>query len=720
MSGTPDRRPGTSPEAPAGGETARLRNIGVIAHIDAGKTTLTDRILFHTGRTHRLGSVDSGTTVTDWMDQERERGITIVAAAISTHWRGHAINLIDTPGHIDFTAEVQRSLRVLDGAIVAFDAVAGVQPQGETVWRQAERYRVPRLCFINKMDRVGADFARAVDSIRRRLGAPVAVLQLPLGAEREFAGVIDLLSLTALRRDAPTGLLHASAIPETSQAAASAARAELVERIIEADDTLLAAYVAATASNAAGATPSETELRAGLRRATLAGRLFPVYCGAALRDIGIEPLLDGVVDLLPSPVDIGAITATPAAPTAASGPLALLPDPQASPVALAFKQINDPYVGHLTYLRVYAGSLRPGLSLLNPRTGRHERIGRLLRMYANHREEVSALAAGDIGAVLGLHGIATGDTLCAPERPVFLEAIAFPEPVIRATVEARAGTDPEHLADALRRLADEDPTLRLERDEESGRLVVAGMGELHLEVLLERLKREFAVAAWMGRPQVAYRETAGHAVRGVEGRCIKQTGGHGQYGHVVIDLEPGARGSGVRFASAVSGGAVPRQFVPAVEQGVRDAATAGPLGGHSVTDVLVRLTGGSTHPIDASELAFRTAAAHAVRSALRQAAALLLEPVFRLEVLIPAEYVGTIVGQLGQRRAAIAGVEPRPGEMDAVVGRVPLAEMFGYVTELRSATQGRGLFTMEFDGYEPVPPEIARAVTQGHAGGSGH
>lgn len=695
---------GTAPAHLQAGGGDRLRNIGVIAHIDAGKTTLTDRILFHTGRTHRLGSVDGGTTVTDWMDQERERGITIVAAAISTQWRGCAINLIDTPGHIDFTAEVQRSLRVLDGAIVAFDAVAGVQPQSETVWRQADRYRVPRLCFINKMDRVGADFARAVDSIRRRLGAPVAVLQLPLGSEREFAGVIDLLSMSALIRDDPAGALRVTAIPVGDREAASAARTALVECICEADDALFAAYVA-------DAVPSADELRAALRRATLAGRLFPVYCGAALRDIGVEPLLDGVVDFLPAPADLGGTVATRADGSPAGASVMLPPDSGGAPVALVFKQVNDPYVGHLTYLRVYAGTLRTGLSLLNPRTGKHERIGRLLRMYANHREDVAALAAGDIGAVLGLHGVATGDTLCAAEHPVVLEAISFPEPVIRASVEPRVGGEQEQLASALRRLTDEDPTLRLDSDDESGRLVVAGMGELHLEVLRERLKREFGIATSMGRPQVTYRETVTRAVRGIEGRCIKQTGGHGQYGHVVIDLEPGAAGSGVRFESAVSGGSVPRQFFPAVEQGARDAASAGPLGGHVVTDMRVRLTGGSTHPVDASELAFRTAAANAVASALRQGKPVLLEPVFRFEVLLPAEYVGSVLGQLVQRRAAIAGVESRPGEVDAIVGRVPLAEMFGYVTELRSATQGRGQFTMEFDRYEAVPAEVAAAVT---------
>lgn len=681
--------------------SGKLRNIGVIAHIDAGKTTVTDRILFHTGRTHRLGSVDSGTTVTDWMDQERERGITIVSAAISAAWRGYTLNLIDTPGHIDFTAEVQRSLRVLDGAVVVFDAVAGVQPQSETVWRQADRYRVPRLCFINKMDRLGADFHRAVDSIRRRLGVQPAVLQLPIGAEREFHGVIDLLSMSARTWDEASS--RHEDIPAALIPAAEAARTELVERVAEADDSLMEAYVA-------GQAPTVDALRAALRRAILANRLFPVYCGAALRDIGIEPLLDGVVDFLPSPEELPPAQGLhPDTQT----PVTLAQDNQAPPVALAFKLMNDPYVGHLAYVRVYAGTLKSGMSLLNASRGQKERIGRLLRMYANHREEVESLRAGDIGAILGLNRSYTGDTLCDPAHPVLLEAIGFPEPVIRATVEPRSAADHDRMAESLRRLADEDPTFQLSGDEESGRLVVAGMGELHLEVLLERLRREFGVETRMGRPQVAYKETLTRPVAEVEGRCIKQTGGHGQYGHVILSLAPGERGSGVVFENKVTGGAVPRQFIPAVEAGVRDGAQAGGLGGHSVTDVVVRLTGGSTHAVDASDLAYRTAATSAFRDGCKLGAPVLLEPCFRIEVLVPNEYVGAVLGQLGQRRADISGVEPRPGEVDAVIGRVPLAEMFGYVTELRSATQGRGLFTMEFDRYEVVPPEVARVVLAG-------
>lgn len=693
------RHPG-SPARPGG---ALLRNIGVIAHIDAGKTTVTDRILFHTGRTHRLGSVDSGTTVTDWMDQERERGITIVAAAISATWRGHTLNLIDTPGHIDFTAEVQRSLRVLDGAVVVFDAVAGVQPQSETVWRQADRYRVPRLCFINKMDRLGVDFGRAVESIRRRFGVQVAVLQLPVGAEREFTGIIDLLTMSAsIWNEAGC---QSTDIPVALRPEAEAARAELLERVAEADDELLAAYVA-------GQMPTPAQLRAALRRATLANRLFPVYCGAALRDIGIEALLDGVVDFLPAPQDMPPVEGIN--PETQKNER-LLQDEEAPPVALAFKLMNDPYVGHLAYVRVYAGTLKSGMSLLNATRGQKERIGRLLRMYANHREETEALYAGDIGAILGLNRSFTGDTLCAPEHPVLLETIGFPEPVIRTTVEPRSAADHDRMADSLRRLADEDPTFQLSSDEESGRMVVAGMGELHLEVLLERLRREFGVETRMGRPQVAYKETLTRPVRQVEGRCIKQTGGHGQYGHVILDLTPGERGSGVRFENKVTGGAVPRQFIPAVEQGVRDAAQAGVLAGHGVTDLVVTLTGGSTHTVDASDLAYRTAAASAFRDGLKQGAPVLLEPSFRIEVLVPSEYVGAVLGQLGQRRADIAGVEPHPGGVDGVVGRVPLAEMFGYVTELRSATQGRGLFTMEFDRYEVVPEEVAKAVVAGIA-----
>src|SRR6266581_5165155 len=527
---------------------SRLRNIGVIAHIDAGKTTVTDRILFHTGRTHRLGSVDEGTTVTDWMDQERERGITIVAAAVTAHWRDHVINIIDTPGHIDFTAEVQRSLRVLDGGVVVFDAVHGVQSQSETVWRQADRYGVPRLCFINKMDRLGADFERAVDSIGQRLGVAAACLHLPLGREAEFRGVVDLPTMRALFWPAAGGGEPVDDdIPAEARAAALAARARLVEQLAEGDEELLAAFVA-------GREPDAAELRAAVRRATLANRLTPVLCGAALRDIGIQPLLDGIVDYLPSPADIGAVSATDPATGANVG---LAADDAGPLAALVFKVANDPYVGHLAYLRVYSGVINGGMTLVNAGSGHKERVGRLLRMHANHREDVDALHAGDIGAALGINRSVTGDTLCGAARPLLLESIRFPEPVIRATVEPRRAADAERMAEALRRLTDEDPTMALSTDENTGQQLIAGMGELHLEVLIERVRREFGVEVLMGRPWVNYKETITRPVSAVEGRFIRQTGGHGQYGHVVLNLRPGPAGSGIGFANRLKGEAVP-------------------------------------------------------------------------------------------------------------------------------------------------------------------
>ncbi|MBI4986401.1 MAG: elongation factor G [Rhodocyclales bacterium] len=681
----------TAPAVPAA--LARLRNIGVIAHIDAGKTTTTDRILYHTGRSHRLGSVDAGTTVTDWMEQERERGITIVAAAVTTHWRDCAINLIDTPGHIDFTAEVQRSLRVLDGGIVVFDGVHGVQPQSETVWRQADRYRVPRLCFVNKMDRPGADFARAVASIEARLGVKAACLQLPLGQEAEFCGVIDLLTMRALCWPTTAGGEPlAAAIPPALLAAAQAARARLIEAVAETDDALLAAYVA-------GVVPDAGQLRTALRRATLAKQLFPVFCGAARRDVGIQALLDGIVDYLPSPLDRDA---TPGIDPASGHAVSLRADDHEPPAALVFKIANDAYVGHLAYVRVYAGVLAAGMSLYNATRQQKERIGRLLRMHANHREEVAALHTGEIGAVLGLNRSYTGDSLCSAEHPILLEAIAFPEPVIRAAVEPQRAAEQENMAAALRRLTEEDPTFQLDTDPDSGQLLIAGMGELHLEVLLERVRREFGIAVRMGRPRVNYKETITRAVPAATGRCVRQTGGHGQYGHVVLALEPGARGSGIVFGRAIKGDAVPHQFIAAIEQGVRDAAQAGVLGGYAVADVAVTLAGGSSHAVDSSDLAFRTAAALAFREGLRLGEPMLLEPVVRIELLVPAEFTGAVLAQLSARRATIQEVAPRPGDVEAILGRLPLAETFGYITELRSATQGRGAFAMEFDHYAPL------------------
>lgn len=684
-----------------------LRNIGVVAHIDAGKTTATDRILFHTGRIHRLGSVDDGTTITDWMEQERERGITIVSAAITVAWRDCLINLIDTPGHIDFTAEVQRALRVLDGAVVVFDGVQGVQPQSETVWRQADRYRVPRIAFVNKMDRTGADFARAVASIEQRLGVAVAPLQLALGAEAAFRGVVDLIGMEALvwQGDAG-GEPRRESVPEELLPAARAARAALVERVAEADDALLAAYVG-------GRDPDAAELKAALRRACLANRVFPACCGAALRDIGIQPLLDAVADFLPAPDEV----TTDAAPAAGGAPIRLANDADGPLAALVFKIAGDPFAGHLAYVRVYSGTLRPGMTVFNSARETKERIGRLLRMYANHREDLEALQAGDIGAIVGLHKSTTGDTLCDAARPLLLEAIRFPEPVIRATVGPRTVADHDRMGEALRRLADEDPTIQVAPDENSGEFLLAGMGELHLEVFLERLRREFGVEARMGRPWVTYKETISRGVPAVEGRFIRQAGGHGQYGHVVLSLAPGAPGSGIRFENVLKGDAIPKQFIPAVAQGIRDVEQTGVLGGYAVADVEVRLTGGSSHPVDSSENAYRTAAGQAFKDGLRQGEPVLLEPVARIEVLVPSEYTGAVLAQLAVRRAEIEAVEPRPGGVEAVRGRVPLAETFRYVTELRSATQGRGQFTMEFDRYAPVPPPVAKAVLSGAAWG---
>ena len=688
---------------------SRLRNIGVIAHIDAGKTTVTDRILFHTGRTRRLGSVDDGTTVTDWMEQERERGITIVAAAITAQWRDCEINLIDTPGHIDFTAEVQRSLRVLDGGVVVFDAVHGVQPQSETVWRQADRYRVPRLCFINKMDRLGADFERAAASIERRLGVRVACLQQPIGAEAGFRGVIDLLSLRAVSWSGEIGgEPRDEEIPAEALAAAKAARARLVETVAEHDDALLARYVAGQEIDAAA-------LRAALRRATLAGRLFPVLCGAALRDIGVQTLLDAVVDYLPSPLEAAAPIATVPDSDAS---LSLRADDDEALAALVFKIANDPYVGHLAYVRVYAGTIRGGLALFNATRQQKERAGRLLRMHANHREDVEILRAGEIGALLGLNRTFTGDTLCSAEHPLLLESIRFPEPVIRATVEPKGAADNERMADALRRLTDEDPTIHVSVDENTGQTLIAGMGELHLEILLERVRREFGVELRMGRPWVNYKETITRPVGGVHGRYVRQTGGHGQYGHVILSLHPGAAGSGVVFESVMKGETVPRHFVPAIEQGVRDAVQSGVLGGYAVTDLRAVLEGGSSHPIDSSDLAFRTAASIACHEGLIRGESVLLEPVVRIEVLVPVEYTGVVLAHLSARRGEIQSVDAQPGGIEAVVGHVPLAEMFGYVTELRSATQGRGLYTMEFDHYARMGPSAARTVL-GERGRSG-
>lgn len=675
----------------------RLRNIGLIAHIDAGKTTTTERFLYYAGRTRQLGSVDSGTTVTDWMDQERERGITIVDAAVTAFWNDHQINLIDTPGHIDFTAEVQRALRVLDGAVVVFDASQGVEPQSETVWRQADRYRVPRLCFINKMDRLGADFDSAVASLRERLGANPVPLQLPLGAESAFAGVIDLIGMRLIRwRDELGAQREYAEIPGDSLERARQARMAMLEAVAEQDDALLALWLE---RGDAG----DEALKQALRRATLDGRLVPVLCGSALRNKGVQPLLDAVVDYLPSPLDIGDIEGYH---PETQRPLTRPPREDAPLSALVFKTVTDPYAGRLCYVRVYSGSLKSGANVLNPRHARPRRVGRLERMYAEHREDIDAIRAGDIAALLGMKDAVTGDTLCDSAHPLVLESIRFPEPVIRITVTPMAAEDHERLPEALGHLADDDPTFRAETDQETGQTILSGMGELHLEVLLERLKREQGVRVRTGKPRVAYQETILHEARGVEGRFIRQSGGHGQYGHVVLDLVPGVTGSGISFESRINGGAIPSVFIPAVETGIREAGRSGIIGGYPVTDIRINLVDGSTHAVDSNPLAFRIAAGMALRAGLEAGESQLLEPIVRCEMLTPEEHLGDVLGQLTARRAEIDNIAERPGQIKAIRCLVPLSEMFGYATELRSATHGRGSFTMEPHHFAPLPERL--------------
>ncbi len=679
----------------------KLRNIGLIAHIDAGKTTTTERFLFYAGRTHQLGSVDSGTTVTDWMDQERERGITIVDAAVTAFWNEHQINLIDTPGHIDFTAEVQRALRVLDGAVVVFDASQGVEPQSETVWRQADRYRVPRLCFINKMDRLGADFAQSVADIRERLGANPVILQLPIGAESGFEGVIDLIGLQAIRWADELGAHREYApIPDDLQTEAEAARSALIEQVAEQDDDLLARWLEGTEID-------NDLLNRAIRRATLANRLVPVLCGSSLRNKGVQPLLDAVVDYLPSPLDIGEVSGRH---PDNDQPVTRQPDDAAPLSALLFKTVTDPYAGRLAYVRVYSGVLKKGDNVLNPRFGRPQRVGRLERMYAEHREDIEAIHAGDIAALLGMKEAVTGDTLCEPHHPLLLESISFPEPVIKITVTPLTAQDHERIAEALQHLADDDPTFRAETEEETGQTLLSGMGELHLEVLIERLKREQGVNVRTGTPKVAYKETVSRPVSRAEGRFIRQSGGKGHYGHVVIDLAPGETGEGLVIENHISGGAIPSEFIPSVETGIREAANNGVIGGYPVTDLRVTLVDGSSHDTDSNPLAYKVAAGMALRNGLEKGRPVLLEPVARGEVLTPEEHLGDVLGQLTARRAEIAGVSDKPGQVKAIRNLAPLSEMFGYATELRSATHGRGSFTLELDHFAPVPLEVMRRL----------
>jgi elongation factor G len=679
----------------------RYRNIGIIAHIDAGKTTTTERILFYTGKTHRIGSVDDGTTVTDWMEQERERGITIVSAAVSAVWKDYQINIIDTPGHIDFTAEVQRSLRVLDGGIVIFDAVQGVEPQSETVWRQADRYHVPRICFVNKMDRVGASYERTIDMVRERLGANPIAVQVPIGSEVDFRGVVDLFTEKAIIWEDDLGQEpRESEVPPELKAIISEMRDKMVEQIAETDDDLTLMYLE-------GEEISVEQLKSALRKAVIANKAAPVYCGSSLRNKGVQPLLNATIDYLPSPIDVPPVKGFIPGKTKEEE---RTPEDDAPLSALVFKIVTDPYVGRLAYVRVYSGKISQGTMVFNSTKGKKERIGRLLRMYADRREDVDQVLAGDIGATLGLKNSFTGDTLCVSSNPILLEAISFPEPVISVAIEPKTIADQDKMSVALQKLAEEDPTFHVRTDQDTAQTIISGMGELHLEVLVDRMLREFRVQARVGRPQVAYRESITRPVERVECRYVKQTGGRGQYGHVVFEIEPGELGSGIQFDNQIYGGVIPREYFNAIEKGVRESAEAGVLAGYPVVDVKVRLYDGSFHEVDSSEMAFKMAASIAFKDGIQKARPVLLEPIMRVEVVIPEEYLGETIGQLNARRGEIIGTEMRPGNTQAVKVMVPLAEMFGYATDLRSGTQGRGVFTMEFDHYAQVSESVAKLV----------
>jgi len=679
----------------------RYRNIGVIAHIDAGKTTTTERILFYAGKTFRLGNVDDGTTVTDWMPEERERGITIVSAAVTAEWKGYRINLIDTPGHIDFTAEVQRSLRVLDGGVVVFDSVQGVEPQSETVWRQADKYAVPRICFANKMDRVGASYERTVQSIRERLGANALEMQIPIGEESGFMGFVNLLEENAVLFSDELGVEPTvTEIPDELRALAAKKRTILVERIAETDDNLTVKFLE-------GETISLQELKDALRAAVLGNKATPVFCGSSLRNKGVQAILDAVIDYLPSPLDIPPVEATL---MRNGSEVQRHADPSEPLSALVFKIVTDPYMGRLAYIRVYSGTIKQNSAVYNASKDKKERVGRLLRMYADRREDIEELGAGDIGAILGLKFSFTGDTLCDPANPVLLESIAFPNPVISIAIEPKTKADQDKMSDSLTKLAEEDPTFQIRQDEATGQTVISGMGELHLDVLVTRLLREFKVQANVGKPRVAYREAITKPISEFSYRYSKQTGGHGQFGHVVIDLEPLDNGSGVIFENKVRGGAIPKEYFSAIEKGALEAAESGPLAGFPMTDFKITLVDGSYHEVDSSEMAFRTTALLAVREATEKAAPVILEPIMKVEITVPEEYTGDVIGQVNARVGNIIGMEDRFGNAKALHAEVPLSEMFGYATELRSATQGRGVFTMEFKHYSQVSDSFMKKI----------
>ena len=679
----------------------RVRNIGIMAHIDAGKTTTTERILYYTGRTYKVGEVHEGTAVMDWMPQEQERGITITSAATTCFWRDFRINIIDTPGHVDFTMEVERSLRVLDGAIAVFDSVAGVEPQSETVWRQADRYGVPRIAFMNKMDRTGADFFGSVQSMVDRLGAKPVPVHLPIGQEEHFRGVVDLVEMRGLVWNDPLGAtVEEIEIPAELQEQAQEYHHQLIDAVADHDDELTETYL--VDENAV--TPEM--LRRAIRKATLDISITPILCGSAFKNKGIQALLDAVVDYLPSPLDVPPVHGID---PRTEHELSRRPAPDEPFSALAFKVMSDPYVGKLTYIRVYSGQAKSGDRVLNTTTGKTERVGRILQMHANHREELSEIGAGEIAAVVGLKQTGTGDTLAVDTAPIRLESMQFPDPVISVAIEPKTKGDQDKLQTALQRLTEEDPTFQVRTDDETGQTLISGMGELHLEIIVDRLTREFSVDANVGRPQVAYRETIGKAVEKVEGRFVRQTGGRGQYGHVVINMEPTEPGEGYEFIDRIVGGKIPREYIPATDLGIQEAMESGVLAGFPVVDIRVLLVDGSYHDVDSSEMAFKVAGSMAFKNAMQRAKPKLLEPVMSVEVVTPEEYLGDVMGDLNARRGRVEGLEPR-GNAQAIRARVPLAAMFGYATDLRSTTQGRATFTMQFDRYEEVPQSIAGEI----------
>jgi elongation factor G len=689
----------------------KTRNIGIMAHIDAGKTTTTERILYYTGRTYKIGEVHEGAATMDWMEQEQERGITITSAATTCEWVDHRINIIDTPGHVDFTVEVERSLSVLDGAIALFDSVAGVEPQSETVWRQADKYHVPRIAYINKMDRIGANFDQGVQTMIDRLAAHPVPIQLPIGAEADFRGIIDLVEMKAITYNDDLGKdVVVGEIPDDHQDVAAAAREHLLEEVSHYDDQLVELIL------------EEAEipvdmLKRAIRKATLDIKLTPVLCGSSFKNKGVQPLLDAVIDYLPSPLDVPATEGEPMSKGGGAGEgekVVRHPDDSEPFAALAFKIAADPFVGKLAYFRVYSGRLSSGARILNATTGKTERVGRILMMHANDREEVEEVFAGDIAAAVGIKQVTTGDTLCAPDAPLLLEPPSFAEPVIKVAVEPKTKSDQEKMSVALGRLADEDPTFRVQSNEETGQTEISGMGELHLEVLVDRMKREFNVEANVGRPQVSYRETIRGTAEKVEGRFVKQTGGSGQFGIVYINIEP-APGEGFDFINKIKGGSVPSEFIPAVEKGCEEALSDGVKAGYPMVDVRVTLVDGKYHDTDSSEIAFKVAGSLAFKEAARRAKPVLLEPIFAVEVVTPEEFLGDVIGDLSRRRGRVEGQERR-GNALAVTAKVPLSEMFGYVTDLRSNTQGRATSTMQFDRYDEVPPNIAEKVIEGRTG----